>query len=205
MDAQDFRDELEAEYETELSRLGSSKAMYAVTGGEMEPAAVHAAMADRALAAAEVFDTWAEDDGPGADVFGAVADEQREHADRIASETGHQPAAADSRFDDHVRNLDAPAERAAGLLAWTLIADRTFSQAVAFFVGNAAPGSADLFRELRSAVETRQGDALDLLAAVADADDRDPAWTAAVGTIEAAYEQYVAALEDMGIKVKPVC
>ena len=204
MDAHEFRDELEAEYETELSRLGSSKAMYAVTGGEMETDAVLEAMADRAAASADVFSAWAEDAESGTEVFAAVASEQREHAERIAGEADYDPTSTNTALHEHLRDLDAPAERAAGLVAWALIEDRTLSQAVGFFVGDASPASANLFRTVRGETEDRLADAIDLLDALG-AEDWEAAQVAAGETVEAAYSHYVETLEGLGVKVKPVC
>lgn len=204
MNAADLLERVRDDNETALSRLGSSKAIYAITGGEMETDAVLESMADRAAASAEVFEAWADDGEPGAEVFAAAADEQREQADRIAGEAGHDPTPASNALHEHLRGLDDPAERAAGLVAWALVADRTLSQAVGFFVGNAAPGSANLFRDLRSETEARLDDALDLLDALGP-EDPDAARTAASGAVEAAYAHYVETLESLGVKVKPVC
>jgi hypothetical protein len=208
MNAAEFRDGIESEYETELSRLGSSKSMYAATEGEMETASVLSAMADRAHAAAETFDTWTAGttDTVLADVYGSIAADQHAAADRIVDAGGGRARDRPTRLEEYLRGLDAPAERAGGLLAWALVTDRTLSQAVGFFVGNADPASADLFRDLRSAVEDETGRIEDLLGeACEDEAGWESAREAASGAIEAAYEAYVETLESMGVKVKPVC
>jgi hypothetical protein len=81
MDATDLEARVRADRETELSRLSSSKALYAATGGEMDREAVVRAAADRAAAAHECYRAWA-DDGPGADRFEEVAAAE---ADRLAT------------------------------------------------------------------------------------------------------------------------
>jgi hypothetical protein len=208
MNPTEFRDEIESEYETELSRLGSSKSMYAATGGEMEADAVLSAMADRAHAAAETFDTWTADttDTVLADAYGSIAADQHAAATRIVDAGGGEARDRPTRLEERLRELGAPVDRAGGLLAWALVTDRTLSQAVGFFVGNADPGSADLFRDLRSAVQDETGRIEELLGeACDDAGDWENAGEAASGAVEAAYEEYVETLESMGLKVKPVC
>lgn len=184
--------ELAAEYETELSRLGSSKAIYALTGGEMEPATVEAALAGRFAAAAAAFEGW------GGDVPAPTA---MDTADEIARTLADEPDPDATPLEATLRELDAADARLGGLLAWTLITDRTLAQAVGFFVGNADPQGADRFRGFRTEVDT-------LRAHVADHLD-DPvgagAEAAASRVIEAAYDHYVATLESLGVKVKPVC
>ena len=147
------QDAIEDEYETELSRLGSSKALYALTGGEMETEAVVAGLADRAATAAATFDGWADDDAFG-DFFASTAETAREHAERIAETAeGADPGDDPTPPDEVLRDLDDAAARLGGLVAWALITDRTLAQAVGFFVGNADTTAADLFRDLRSDVD----------------------------------------------------
>lgn len=202
MDAQSIVERLEQTYETELSRLGSSKAMYAVTDGEMDAESVLAAMADRAIAAAETFDAWAADEAdPRADRYRAMAAAAREHADRIAAAgDGIEPTDRPTPFETFLRDLDADAERFAGFVAWAEVTDRTYSQAVAFFVGNADPQGATLFRDIRSAVAGH----LDGLAGPTDTEIERVAEVAGKA-VQTAYQHYVDRLESLGIKVKPVC
>ena len=197
----DLQDAIEDEYETELSRLGSSKALYALTGGEMETEAVVAGLADRAATAAETFEEWSDDETFG-DLFDATAETAAEHADRIA-ETADvpEPSAAPTPVDEYLRSLDDSAARLGGLLAWTLTTDRTLAQAVGFFVGNADPTAADRFRDLRADVDGRREEALAHLEDV----DADVAREAASAVVEAAYDHYADTLEALGVKVKPVC
>jgi hypothetical protein len=208
MNAAELRDDLESAYETELSRLGSSKSMYAATDGEMDTDAVLSAMADRAHAAAETFDAWAAGttDAVLADAFGSLAADQHGQAQRITDSGGGSAYDRATALQEYLRGLDTSAERAGGVLAWVLVADRTFSQAVGFFVGNADPSSADLFRDLRSEVEAASGRTEELLDEICEEPaDWNDAEGAASEAIEAAYDEYVDALESMGVKVKPVC
>lgn len=196
-----IQNDLEDEYETELSRLGSSKALYALTGGEMETEAVVAGLADRAATAAETFSGWSDDEAFD-DLFETTAETAREHAGRIAETADDaEPTDAPTPADEVLRDLDDPAARLGGLIAWALITDRTLAQAVGFFVGNADTTAADLFRDLRSDVDVRLEEAL----AHADDVDEDAARAAAGEVVEAAYDHYADTLEEMGVKVKPVC
>ncbi len=61
MTAADLIDAVRDDQQTELSRLGSSKTLYADTRGEMEPDVVLAAAAAREQAAHETFDAWSDD------------------------------------------------------------------------------------------------------------------------------------------------
>jgi hypothetical protein len=193
--------DVEDEYETELSRLGSSKAVYALTGGEMETEAVLAALADRAATAAETFGRWTDDAEFGA-AFREAAETATAHADAIADAAEDAEPTDDPRpMDEALRGLDGSAARLGGLLAWTVVADRTLSQAVGFFVGNADPNSADRFRGHRSDVDAVRDRAVGLADGTDEAEVRD----AASAVVEAAYGGYVETLEGLGVKVKPVC
>lgn len=196
-----LKETIEGEYETELSRLGSSKALYAITDGEMETASVLTNLAGSMAAAAETFGGWS-DDGDRGDVFASAAETAGDLADRIADAGGDAgPTASPTPVDEVLRALDDPDARLGGLLAWTMLTDRTLAQAVGFFVGNADTKAADLFRGLRSAVDDVGAEAAESLD---DADD-DAARDAAGDVVEAAYGDYVETLEGMGVKVKPVC
>ena len=184
---------VEADYETELSRLGSSKAIYALTGGEMEPDAVEAALAGDFAAAATTFEAWPDGDG----VFGAATETARTLAGALAED----PAPDPTPVHEALAALDGEAARLGGLLGWTLVADSTLAQAVGFFVGNADPQGADRVRDLRGEVQALQDQVEGSLGG-----DTDEAGEAAAGrVIEAAYARYVETLEGLGVKVKPVC
>ena len=196
-----LREMIEGEYETELSRLGSSKALYAITGGEMATASVLANLAGSMEAAAGAFEGWS-DDGDHGDVFATAAETAGDLAERIAGASeAAKPTASPTPVDEVLRGLDDPAARLGGVLAWTMITDRTLAQAVGFFVGNADTTAADLFRDLRSAVDDLRAEAAEHL----EAANAEAAHGAASDVVEAAYGRYVETLEDLGVKVKPVC
>ena len=198
-------DHLETVYETELARLGSSKAMYAVTDGAMETEAVLRTMAGRAVAGAVTFEGWAADmDGSLADGFERVADALREHADSMVAHAGaFEPSDTPTALEEHLRSLEDAADRLAGFVAWAEVTDRTLSQAVGFFVGNADTQAANLFREIRSSLADEVDTVLDEID-LPDV-DTESVETVAGEAVEAAYGHYADALESLGIKVKPVC
>jgi hypothetical protein len=215
MDGATLLDRLRADYESELSRLASSKALYALTGGEMDAASVRAAVAADAAAAAGTFEGWtadAADDGPVADLFARAAAAAAAHRETVAAAADAADAADADRdvepypiYDDLATATDAPA-RLGGLLARSLLAGETVAQAVGFFVGDANPTAADEFRGVRREVESLRDDAVATLDDVcADADDWSAAEAAGREAVETAYGAYVDRLESMGIKPKNVC
>jgi hypothetical protein len=206
MDGQEFTDAVRDDHETALSRLGSSKWVYALTGGEMDGDAVAAAWAAEAGAASETFAGWADDesDGAAADVFADVA--------RTAADHGDDADSADDAGDPHrpmygaLAGLETTVERTGGLLAWALVAEQTLAQFVGFFVGDADPSSANTFRDRRSDLQDERERAEALLDDVCDDDaDWEAARAAADQVVDAAYDDYVETLESMGIKPKNVC
>jgi hypothetical protein len=200
MNAQEFTEAVRDAHETPLSRLGSSKWVYALTGGEMEGDAVEAAWATEASAARETFEAWADSEAneTAADAFAGVAAFVAAHGGDGESEP--------SPAYEALGSLDGTAARAGGFLAWTLVAEKTLAQMVGFFVGDADPSTANTFRERKSEVQERQETARSVLNEVCTDDD---AWadarTGADDVVEAAYADYVETLESMGIKPKNVC
>jgi hypothetical protein len=207
MNAADFVDSVRQAQQTELSRLGSSKSLYADTEGEMEEDAVLAAVADTFHHAAATFEDWADaTDGPAAEFFADAADLAGEQYGTVAGELGDHEASTPSPLAESMQALDTAPERVAGVLGWTLVVENKTSQAVGFFVGQAAPGTASTFRDVRDAVESLADDAADTLADACATDaDEDLAHEAAVDTIQAAYDDYFDTLEDLGVNPKPVC
>jgi hypothetical protein len=203
MDGQAIVDRVRDENETALSRLGSSKAMYAVTGGDMDADGVRAAAADETHLAARTFDAWAADeaDDRAAATFADAADRARDAHDLVAPDD-HSHADSLPVYA-HLDGLEATADRAAGLLGRALVAGQTFEQMVGFFVGNADPTTADTFRTVRDGAADDREAAADLVEAVCD--DPDRAVEVAGGVIDVAYDDYVETLESMGIKPKNVC
>ncbi|MEZ3142548.1 transcription antitermination protein [Halobaculum sp. MBLA0143] len=199
MDTEEFTDALREAHETPLSRLGSSKSLYALTGGEMAGDAVRAAVAREATLAAETYDDLAAaTDGETRTLLSDLAASARDQAETAGTEP------TDRQFPDleALAATETDAGRLGGALARQLLAETRVAQAVGFFVGDADPQSAQTFRSLRSAVETDRDRVAEALAGV---DDRETAREAADAVIEAAYEDYVESLESMGVEPKNVC
>ena len=195
MDPTDLVDRVRSENNTELSRLGSSKSLYADTEGEMEGDAVLAALADTTHHAAEVFEGWGEP-------FGAAADRERDHYVDIAGELdAHEPGDRPALVESF-SGLETEVERLGAAVGYTLVAEAKAGQATGFFTGQADPQTASLFREVSAGYETLRGELLD---ALEPHDDLEDATAAATAVVEAAYEEYVDRLESMGINPKPVC
>lgn len=189
---------------TELSRLGSSKSLYADTEGEMEPEAVLSAAADAAHHAAETFDGWAEADVDAA--FAAAADSERDHYESIVGELdGHDPGEPPAVVDA-IADYETAIERLGGLVGWTLVVGKKASQCSGFFTGQADPQTASLFRGFGDDYEATRDTALAALEGVCEGDDDwDSAVAAASGAVGAAYDEYFETLEALGVNPKPVC
>jgi hypothetical protein len=206
MNGQTFIGQLRDDHETALSRLGSSKSLYALTGGEMNAPSVRAAAHDEATTAARLFEEWAEsgDDPDAMPVFRHVADAEQAHVDAVGSEEGNPDT--NRPMYETLEGFTDFTQRLGALAARTLVAKKTAEQMVGFFVGDADPSSADTFRGIRDDYD----DQLDeVVAALDEACKNDRQWeeakAAADATIEAAYGHYVETLESMGVKPKNVC
>jgi hypothetical protein len=191
--------------ETALSRLGSSKALFAKTGGDLGADEVLRTAADDAAGAADVFGEWADDDpdGEAAEAFALAAERASDQLDTVLDEVGgeYDPDTG-GPVADHLRTVEGTAARAGALLGWSVVSDETLGQVVGFFVGDADPQMAQTFRGVREETGAVQDAALDLLGGVEDAEAAKPA---ADAVVEVAYEDYVATLEGMGRNPKDVC
>ncbi|MCD2198442.1 rubrerythrin family protein [Halobacterium sp. KA-4] len=207
MNVDDFRDDVAAAVETELDRLGSSKRLVALTDASLDDETVLRAAATSEAAAADVFAAWAADaTGDAAETFAAFAERERDHYERVAAELGEDPDADPGAVHDYLRDLDDTVERAGGVVGRGLVAERTLAQFVSYFVNSADEARADLFRELRTDTDADTEAALSLLAdAAADEADVERARAAAIEVVNVAYEEYVEALESMGVNAKSVC
>ncbi|NIB98767.1 rubrerythrin family protein [Halobacterium sp. R2-5] len=203
----DFRATVEADAATELDRLGSSKRLVALTDATLDDETVLRAAAASEAAAADVFEAWAESaSGDAAEAFGTFAKRERDHYDRVTAEFGDDVDADPGAVHDHLRELEDPVERAGAVVGRGLVADRTLAQFVSYFVNQADEGRADLFRALRAETDEDTEAAVGLLGDVADGDDDwERASAAAVEVVDVAYEEYVDALEGMGINAKSIC
>lgn len=210
-DGETFVERIESENQTALSRLGSSKALYAATEGEIDVEPVLWATADAEYAAWQTFESWADSEGDdrAREAFAATANEEQGHYETVVDELGgdHDPAEGEMpALHDYLRRLEDAPERLGGLVGRTLASDRSKSQVVGFFVGDADPQTASLFREFGDDLDDQLERALAALEAVCTDDDEwDRAEEAASGAIGAAYEEYVEVLEGMGANPKPVC
>ena len=209
MNRDDFLDAVRADNDTALSRLGSSKSLYAATGGEMEPDSVYRAAADAEHAAAETFQSWADDTDDEAvrEAFETTANEERDHYETVAAKVdNHEPTDELSQMQTYLRDLNDPIERVGGFLGRTLATQKSKEQLTGFFVGQADPRAAQLFRDLKADLDDQFERGLDLLDTLCEDDsDWERASEAASGAIQAAYEEYTESLESMGINPKPVC
>ncbi|WP_256393087.1 rubrerythrin family protein [Natronoarchaeum rubrum] len=205
MTATDILDDVRDDNETALSRLGSSKALYAITGGEMESETVLTAAADRAHAASETFAAWVpeEDDDDATEYYDAAAQLTADHYEQVLGKLDDHDPADVPAIQTQLRDADDTAARLGGLLGHTLVASKLVEQFTGFFVGDADPQTASLFRGYGGDVEDLREDVLDLIDDL-DADD-DAVAAAATDAIQAAYESYTDRLEDMGVNPKPVC
>jgi len=203
MDGTTLVDALTDDLETELSRLGSSKWLYALTAGEMDGDAVLAAAATDAAAAAERFEAWAEDADATAALFDALAATAADRAETAAADPDDDPGA--ERTYAALAGFDDAVERLGGALGHSLVLDRTVGQMVGFFVGDADPSTAGTFRDLRDGIDADRDRIVDALDERCEGDDWDRAEAAARTVVGAAYDDYVETLESMGIQPKNVC
>ena len=211
MTASDFVANVSEDNQTALSRLGSSKALYAETEGDLDPEPVLRAAAIAEDAASETFAAWADDeaDDEAAALFDSVAADETDHYETVAAELDDPPRAADGErpaVQSVLRAFDDTVERVGGLVGRCLVAKRSKEQYTGYFTGEADPQTASLFRELGADVTEQIDAAADLVNAVcATAAERERAQDAASEAIQAAYDEYTASLEAMGVNPKPVC
>ncbi|MEF8775566.1 MAG: rubrerythrin family protein [Haloarculaceae archaeon] len=207
MHTADLLETVRTDHDTALSRLGSSKSVFAITAGDMDPDTVLAAMATEARMAANRFETWAaETAGDLGAAFGATAEILAAQADVLAGRLEDFEPGSESAQLSFLGDLETDLDRAGGLLGWVLVADRRNTQVTGYFTGQADPQTASLFRgfgedfdEILETAGSALADRCD------DSDDWDVAAEAAAGAVEAAYDDYVETLESMGVNPKPVC
>ncbi|WP_293032133.1 rubrerythrin family protein [Natronococcus sp.] len=206
--AEDFLETVRADNETELSRLGSSKSLYADTGGEIDTEPVLRATADAEYAAWQTFEAWADDESheTAREVFEATAAEERNHYETVAKKLDDYEPETVPTLHEYLCGLENTVERTGALVGRILASQRSKDQVVGYFVGDADPQTAGLFREFGDDLDDQLERATDLLEEVcADETDRERALEAASDAIEAAYGEYVDSLEELGANPKPVC
>ncbi|MFB6075458.1 MAG: transcription antitermination protein [Haloarculaceae archaeon] len=195
-------DAVAAQKRTELDRLGADKALLAFTEAHLDTTAVLGSLAAREAGLRDVYADWADDaDGEAATAYADAAERAGHRYDRLADGLESVTGGSDALVE-HLRGLSG-SERAGGLVAAGLVADRTYLQAINFFVNEADERRASLCRDLRADAGDDGEAGERALAALGD--DRDRVLAAATGAIDAAYGQYVDRLEGMGLDPKPVC
>jgi rubrerythrin len=214
MNADEFLTTVRDENETALSRLGSSKSLYAATEGEMESAVVFRAAADAEYAASETFQQWADDEdanGSVREAFADFAEQERDHYEQVVGKLDDDPDVDGESSElpaihECLRDLDTDPARVGGFLGRTLASEKSKEQMVGFFVGQADPQTAQLFRDLGDDLDGQIERGTELLADVCESDeDWNSALEAANGAIQTAYDEYTETLEGMGVNPKPVC
>ncbi len=107
---------------------------------------------------------------------------------------------------EYLRGLESTVERVGAFAGRVLASKRSKEQVVGYFVGDADPQTAGVFRDFGDDLDAQLERVDDLLEDVcASDDDWERAEDAATGAIEAAYGEYVENLEAMGANPKPVC
>jgi len=209
MDGQTFVDDIRAGKRTALDRLGSDKALLAVTRADLSAVTILERVALSLEGLRATLSGWAAETtvDPAQSVFADAVASLEGDCERVRSELDTEPAGDPPAPVPTVQTFEEPVERvAAAFVGHGLVFDGTLLQAVSFFVNEAERGRADLMRELRSATDDRVDDgaaALDALCA--DDGEWDDATTAASEVIDAAYDEYTDRLSGMGIDPKPVC
>ncbi|UPM41915.1 rubrerythrin family protein [Halocatena salina] len=212
MTGSEFIETVRDRNKTALSRLGSSKALYADTEGELEPEAVLRAVATAEHAAMETFASWGdEESGTAAETFAESASEEQDHYETVAGlldspDDDHAPEETVPAIQSYLRDREETVERIGAFVGRTIAAEKSKEQVTAFFVGQADPQTAGTFRELKSDLEEQLDRASTLVEAYCETDEeREQAREAASGAIQTAYEEYTDQLESMGVNPKPVC
>lgn len=209
-DSEAFVEAVREDNQTALSRLGSSKSLYADTGGDIDTEPVLEATADAEHAAWQTFLEWADSEAhEGArEAFETTAAEEQDHYETVVDHLGddeYEPGEIPA-LHEYLRGLESTVERVGALIGRILASKRSKEQVVGYFVGDADPQTASVFREFGGDLDDQLERAQALLEDVCESDeDRDRAQEAASGAIEAAYGEYVENLEAMGANPKPVC
>ena len=207
MDADSFLDDLRDAHGTELSRLSSSKAVYALTGGEMTGDAVRTGTARELHELAPILESWSDADGDVAELFADAADFAAESADTFDDEAAvPEGESATNVTAEALAACETDVERLAGTAAALLVLEEVASQLVGFYVGDADRKSADEFREFRAELGDYRDEAAALLADhCGDESDWETAHEVGADVVDGAYDWYVDTLESMGVEPKNVC
>ncbi|MDS0476034.1 rubrerythrin family protein [Natrinema sp. 1APR25-10V2] len=208
-DPDTFVETVSEENQTALSRLGSSKSLYADTGGDIDTEPVLEATADAEYAAWQTFLEWADDeaDDEVRAAFEATAEEEQDHYETVDGKLDdeYEPDEVPN-LHEYLRDREDTTERVGAFIGRILASQRSKDQVVGYFVGDADPQTASLFRGFGEDLDDQLERAKELLTDVCETDeDWERAQEAATGAIQAAYDEYVETLEGMGANPKPVC
>ncbi|MFC4358887.1 rubrerythrin family protein [Halobium salinum] len=217
MDATEFREAVEAEKRTQLDRLGSNKLLVALTDAELDAETVLRAAANSEFAATNTFEAWADDeaDDDAREAFAAVADQERDHYERVLDSLSALDGFDADAFEPadggpmhmYLRGQEDTLGRVGGgLVGRGLVSIRTHTQIIGFFVNEPDERRADLFRDLKTETGEEVDRGLDLLDSRCETDaDWERARGAAEYTIQVAYDDYEDALTGLGIDPRPIC
>jgi hypothetical protein len=207
MNGTDVLETLEEDFETEISRLGSSKALYAISSGDMDGDVVLGSLAARANETASIIAGWSEttDSDEASSLFDSIAAGVEEYAADLADLASEASGSGSTVFHEYLSSVESLPRQLGALLGWLVVSDQSYLQGVRFFVGSKHSESADLLRDIRGEIDEYQDDVITVIDSVCDEDEVDAVVAAASGLVEAAYDEYVESLESMGIDVKPIC
>ncbi|MFT4891246.1 MAG: hypothetical protein ACI9YT_002172 [Halobacteriales archaeon] len=199
MEGQDLVDLLRSDHETALAALGSSTALYAVTGGTVDAEHVHAAVSAELAAAERGFESWGRDESNDrvASLFETTAATVADNRDAIGR-PDDESEVLDHEFG--VPSFDGTADRLGGLLGWTLVATAIVEQAADFFAGHADPDTADTYRDVRDDLEHLRDRTATAIELDCESDgDWSAAEAAANDVIEAAFGTYRETLASLDV------
>jgi len=209
MNGQTLVDEVREARGTELDRLGSEKALLAVTAADLSGGTILGTVALSLSGLRSTLEGWAAeaDAGPAREAFAGTASSLEAEYERVVAELDAEPSGDPPAPIPTVRAFDRPPERVgAALVGHGLVFDGVLLQAVSFFVNEARTRRADLARDLRSAATDRVDDGASALDSLCAGDgDWERARAAATDVVDAAYADYAETLDGMGIDPKPVC
>ncbi|WP_254536893.1 rubrerythrin family protein [Halomarina litorea] len=209
MNEEEFTATVREECAQELDRLGSEKALVATTAAQLEDDRVLESAAQAEQRAIETFEQWSttEANTEAQTTFERILGQEQDHYDRIAEHLETVSEADEDELHEYLRGLDDAIERvAAGVVARGMVSSRSLLQTINYFVNESDEATADLFRDIRAETDEQVESGARLLADLCAEDAQwERAQTAAVQTIQLAYEEYAESLEGMGIDPKPVC
>ncbi|RLM53644.1 rubrerythrin family protein [Halobellus sp. Atlit-31R] len=205
-DGDRFRRRVESDASASLALLDSAQFLRAAAGGDPTPAALLEAAAASEHAARETFVGWAADerDADAHAAFSAVAEQERDHRERVASELADwtPDAGPPGPMHAYLRGRDATVERiAGGLVGRPLVTLRTHARLIAFFEARDDDRRARLFSELRAETAAVLDDGLALLEAHCGSESAwETARLVAGYTIQVAADDTADALRALGVE-----